>query len=713
MRQRISCYSLILVGMVCLVCSSSISVSQNHQVLNASISGIEWGDFKVGRVQIKLRELEGNEYQSVLDSVPWFWGTSAEGHLSGHVRSHSLPAGLSALIRGHISADCSMRSADIQLNQMSLSFDRDHGDAQTIGFQLDLKGKKWSETAEISLMVNGEIHHSGDHFLRMDSEWDLTISLLTPKMYPGAKLRQPTEMITNFWHYSGGVAVLNEDEFQGIRIHGEVVQPPEQSEHEDELPEDSNEDHPFIEKFKLSASTSDFLQILDFQMWGINVPEWIKADEFSGSIKWVDSLASLQSLTLEKILDLVSGDTSSEFPFQASVFGENFEILNYWNGSRLEIETGPGRRLGIRAPFSSLNWENFDELSLSADWSRTPYELSLSMTNAASQIQLGILSHLDRSDPVNPVLELNSQSIQFKFEDTYGLSGMIPAAPSFVLTAEMQGKAEYSLDLTDFKTLDWGMEMSINLKELSFPDLNIELSNLVSKLEIQPPPQTANNLPTITGKIHVDSISIPDLEISPIDVAFKENDQGEPYVILENAGFIGGNFDSAPIFLGGLPRKLAAHFNVQNLDAGHIAELIKDFQGNLIGKLNGQISILWSDPKLRFQYGHFYLNNPEESQLQWDADGILTRSLRPGSLTFNKSREMEMAISKLNLKEMNVFVTNPSMQETLMKIFIHGIPTDGKIRNPVILNLNVLGRWQSLIDYLFKGSALKLDFSVD
>ena len=399
---------------------------------------------------------------------------------------------------------------------------------------------------------------------------------------------------------------------------------------------------------------------------------------------------------------------------ELSINSGYFEIADYWKGEKLTIQYTPdGRELSISAPDSALHWEYFDRIELSGKFEKPAAALNLNLENETISIasQANIVR---KTNAVGRETAVDIHEIRMHFDDTYGLSGMYPDLPNFVTSAIIEGKASLVVPDQPDISPSWGVEMRIDGDELGFPDLSITLESIQSSFRAASPPTGhPNSLPLVTGHMDIEKVEIPEVEISPIRIVFSEDENQEQYVTLKEAKVFGGVFSSSPIYLGKAPDKVAAHFNVHDLDGHQITRMIKDFNGSLEGKLNGQLAIQWNNPKLRFQYGHFYLNNPDESRLQWDADGILTKQMNPGQWTYKKSREMEAAISHLNIREMNVFVTNQSDRQDLMKVFMNGVPIDGSLKNPVHLNFNLKGRWQSLIDYLFKGSGMKLDFSIN
>ncbi len=425
------------------------------------------------------------------------------------------------------------------------------------------------------------------------------------------------------------------------------------------------------------------------------------------------------------LADLLGGNSPLD-GIELALEINGFNFLDYWKGSKLQLNFGPDREISLTAPDSSLHWEYFDSLTVEGNL-RMPYpSLRLVAENQAIQVGAEMVADLFVEEGGSDGIMIGIPEFSMSFDDTYGLAGMLPDLPNFVTTGSFDGRANARISLKPGSHPEWNAALNLAVSELLFPDLDIEVRDLQSTLTVRNPPQpgtamsstTGFALPGLAGPITIGALNVPDVAVSPIHLEFIEDSQDRPFLVLREAGLLGGSFSSAPIFLGKAPGRIAAHFNVTNLDAHAITALIKDFKGELYGKLNGQVALLWNmplkaSPKLRFQYGHFYLNNPAESSLQWDADGILTRNMDPGQWTYSKSQEMEYAISNLKLRQMNVFLTNSTDMETLMEVMIDGIPADGALRNPVLLNLNIKGKWQSLIDYMFHGAGMKLDFSVN
>lgn len=245
---------------------------------------------------------------------------------------------------------------------------------------------------------------------------------------------------------------------------------------------------------------------------------------------------------------------------------------------------------------------------------------------------------------------------------------------------------------------------------VTFEEIDLELKNVNWTYQRDWNPRTQE---TFSGTISAQSIEMGNITSHDFESVFETRESGNPFLTLNNWNLFGGSVESSPIFLGNLPDKVAFHLNAHKLDAHQITSLIDDFQGEMHAQLNGQLSGIYQENGFRFQYGHFYLNNPSSATFQWNTSGLITGNNSGKGFTYNKLKELEEAIGDLYLQVVNVFISNRKLDESLMKVEINGIPKDKTIKNPVHLKLRLLGNWQSLMDYILNGSENQLQFSIE
>lgn len=676
----------------------------------AEAASINWGDFALGPVSINLAPSDRDEFSRLNISGDFQLGQVASGSVSLKGEFLQSPGG--RLIVDH----------GFELNlEMSCDFQSDKRLEIRVHIMAPETKNKFHPNLELSGELKAELIGAGVYKVKMP--YRLSVDRASGNM----DMRGTTSVHK---------AAEGDDEELPILKDTQITLSYLNKGHhlEVHLVNDTSEDSftPPFEELKLSvpgfqpASPEKISEVL-MELSGVNFGNTGFFDSLRMNINSeagiMHVVSTVLGMDIPELLDLIAnrgaghdlGESSIEIMADGAII---YSPLLMVESIRSKWQSDSGidvQGTGVTMDSTELGNVQFHARPVNGD----TLDMEVWVRNPSDSMKIRSRSLLLRSiDGSIESINYNIGDSRVDFDDSTSLSSLFLEIPEHRVTGSIEVFGDFTHGLISGAPQEESVNLSLRsrIANIHFPGvpMDIQSMNLDANTRRNLTGGMSNGKWKVQGNCEIESLTWPGLTIEGTRFRIEHKDEAGKghFAKLESATLLGGTFSSAPVFLEHYPERVNIHLNVEDLDTSQVAALINDFDGKVTGKLNGQVAIKYSPSNIRFQYGSLFLNNPDEARLQWSTKDLLTRGSTGKGIGFKKLKEMEDSIADLNLRRMDVAISSTSGDDSLMKISFDGRPVSGKIKNPVLMSLNFLGNWQTLIDYILHDSGAKLDFSV-
>lgn len=146
-------------------------------------------------------------------------------------------------------------------------------------------------------------------------------------------------------------------------------------------------------------------------------------------------------------------------------------------------------------------------------------------------------------------------------------------------------------------------------------------------------------------------------------------------------------------------RELETVVRVEGVDVAQVMALTKDLPAKAVGHVNGRFPIRIDDSGLRLGTGWLELKPGVYAEIQLNANGLLTGGASPGSPSYAVLKKVESGLLKLRITELRLDIRPPNAPPgRSAQLHLVGEPVDPEVKAPVILDLNVNGPLERLIN---------------
>ena len=162
---------------------------------------------------------------------------------------------------------------------------------------------------------------------------------------------------------------------------------------------------------------------------------------------------------------------------------------------------------------------------------------------------------------------------------------------------------------------------------------------------------------------------------------------------------LGGRIAAEPFRLVPSRQELDAVMLVEDISIEEVMALTKDLPAKATGRVNGRVPVRINQDGLRLGTGWLALKPGVSAELQLNAKGLLTGGATPGSPGFAVLQKVESGLLKLKLSELRLDIRPTNAPEgRSAQLHIAGEPVDKDVKAPVMLDLNVNGPLEKLIN---------------
>lgn len=176
---------------------------------------------------------------------------------------------------------------------------------------------------------------------------------------------------------------------------------------------------------------------------------------------------------------------------------------------------------------------------------------------------------------------------------------------------------------------------------------------------------------------------------------------GSNKIAVSRASFqaLGGTVATEPFNYFLSLRELETVVLVDGINIEEVMALTKDLPAKAVGRVNGRFPIRLDDSGLRLGTGWLQLKPGVYAEIQFNASGLLTGGASPNNPSYAVLKKVESGLLKLKITEMRLDIRPPNAPPgRSAQLHLAGEPVDPDVKAPVILDLNVNGPLEKLIN---------------
>ena len=138
---------------------------------------------------------------------------------------------------------------------------------------------------------------------------------------------------------------------------------------------------------------------------------------------------------------------------------------------------------------------------------------------------------------------------------------------------------------------------------------------------------------------------------------------------------------------------------VDGINIEEVMALTRDLPARAVGRVNGRFPLRLDAGGLRLGTGWLQLKPGVYAEIQFNASGLLTGGASPSSPGYAVLKKVESGLLKLKISELRLDIRPPNAPAgRSAQLHIAGEPVDPDVKAPVILDLNVNGPLEKLIN---------------
>ncbi len=195
-------------------------------------------------------------------------------------------------------------------------------------------------------------------------------------------------------------------------------------------------------------------------------------------------------------------------------------------------------------------------------------------------------------------------------------------------------------------------------------------------------------------ELRAGQLSMTDLEA---EAAFENSD--EIKITRASLKTLGGSVSVEPFSYSISRNRLEAVLLADGISVEQVMALTKDLPAKATGRVNGRLPVRIDSDGLHLGTGWLALKPGVYAEIQLDATGLLTGSLSPNSPSYAVLKKVESGLLKLKIGELRLDIRPPNAPANRSaQLHLEGEPVDPGVKAPVILDLNVNGPLEKLLN---------------
>lgn len=195
-------------------------------------------------------------------------------------------------------------------------------------------------------------------------------------------------------------------------------------------------------------------------------------------------------------------------------------------------------------------------------------------------------------------------------------------------------------------------------------------------------------------ELRTGQLAMTDLEA---EVAFESLDKMT--ITRASLKALGGSVSAEPFNYSLNLHELEAVLLVDGISVEDVMALTKDLPARATGRVNGRMPVRIDASGLRLGTGWLALKPGVYAEIQFNATGLLTGGVAPNNPSYAVLKKVESGLLKLKISELRLDIRPldaPAGRSA--QLHLQGEPVDPDVKAPVILDLNVNGPLEKLLN---------------
>lgn len=213
------------------------------------------------------------------------------------------------------------------------------------------------------------------------------------------------------------------------------------------------------------------------------------------------------------------------------------------------------------------------------------------------------------------------------------------------------------------------------------------------------------HLQSSPGTFRVQELRVGEIVANAVDAELTFLSSEHLAVKRMTLNILGGTMAAEPFNLALERQELEAVVLVDNLDVEKILALSKDVPAKASGRVDGRLPLRLDEHGLRLGTGWLQLKKGVYAEMRLSAAGLITSGMSPNNTSYVVMKRVENGLLQLKLGALRLDVRPPDAQRgQTARLHLEGDPVDPSVKAPVILDLNVNGPLEQLLNFGFKNN---------
>ena len=204
---------------------------------------------------------------------------------------------------------------------------------------------------------------------------------------------------------------------------------------------------------------------------------------------------------------------------------------------------------------------------------------------------------------------------------------------------------------------------------------------------------------TSPGSIRIHELRAGKLSVSDVQAELALDGPDRILVNALSLSALGGRVDAEPFEYEPQGNDFEATVNLAGIAVEEIMALTQDLPAHATGRVDGRLPIRYDDEGVHFGQGWLELQPGAPAEVQFNSEGLLTAGTAETSRSYAVLQKIESGLLNLKLTSLRLDIQPPNAPPgRSAQLHLTGEPVDPTIKAPVILDLNVNGPLEKLLN---------------
>jgi hypothetical protein len=201
------------------------------------------------------------------------------------------------------------------------------------------------------------------------------------------------------------------------------------------------------------------------------------------------------------------------------------------------------------------------------------------------------------------------------------------------------------------------------------------------------------------GRVSVRDVQVGTLRLTEVQAELAFADANRLTVTQASLQALGGRVSAEPFKYFLDRHELEAVFLVDGIDIAQVMALTENLPAQAKGRVQGRLPLRIDEAGVRLGTGWLALKPGVYAEIQFNATGLLTGGVSPKQPGFPLLKKVESGLLKLRLGTMRLDIRPPEAPAgRSAQLHLEGEPVDPEVKAPVVLDLNVNGPIERLLN---------------